>query len=33
VIDYGDRIEYRQTGKLLPAFRLNVADITGLSVR
>lgn len=33
VIDYGDYIEYRQTGKLLPAFRVTVADITGFSVR
>ncbi|WP_205124356.1 SHOCT domain-containing protein [Tsukamurella asaccharolytica] len=33
VIDYGDTVEYRQTGKLLPAFRVNVADIVGFSVR
>ena len=33
VIDYGDSIEYRQTGKLIPAFRVNVADIVGFSVR
>lgn len=33
VIDYGDSVEYRQTGKLIPAFRVNVADITGFSVR
>lgn len=33
IIDYGDYIEYRQTGKLLPAFRVTVADITGFSVR
>ncbi len=33
VIDYGDSVEYRQTGKLIPAFRVNVADIAGFSVR
>jgi hypothetical protein len=34
IIDYGGGIiEYRQTGKLLPAFRVNIADITGFSVR
>ncbi|MCF8571073.1 SHOCT domain-containing protein [Gordonia sp. HY002] len=33
LIDYGDSVEYRQTGKFLPAFRINVADITGFSVR
>jgi hypothetical protein len=34
IIDYGDgTIEYRQTGKLLPAFKVNVADVTGFSVR
>lgn len=33
VIDYGDSVEYRQTGKLIPAFRVTVADITGFSVR
>lgn len=33
VIDYGDSVEYRQTGKLIPAFRVNVADIVGFSVR
>ena len=34
IIDYGDGIiEYRQTGKLLPAFKINIADITGFSVR
>ena len=34
IIDHGDGIaEYRQTGKLLPAFKFNVADVTGFSVR
>ena len=34
IIDYGGGvIEYRQTGKLLPAFKVNIADITGFSVR
>ncbi|EWM19011.1 SHOCT domain-containing protein [Kutzneria sp. 744] len=34
IIDYGDGIiEYRQTGKLLPAFKINIADVTGFSVR
>lgn len=34
IIDYGDgTIEYRQTGKLLPAFRVTIADVTGFSVR
>jgi hypothetical protein len=33
IIDFGDGIEYRQTGKLLPAFKVNIADITGFSVR
>jgi len=34
IIDHGDGIiEYRQTGRLLPAFKVNVADITGFSVR
>jgi hypothetical protein len=34
IIDHGDGlIEYRQTGKLLPAFKVNVADVTGFSVR
>ena len=34
IIDYGGGIiEYRQTGKLLPAFKLNIADVTGFSVR
>jgi Short C-terminal domain len=34
IIDYGDGvIEYRQTGKLLAAFKVDVADITGFTVR
>lgn len=34
IIDLGDgNIEYRQTGKLLPAFKVNIADITGFSIR
>ncbi|RYH28923.1 MAG: SHOCT domain-containing protein [Alcaligenaceae bacterium] len=34
LIDHHDgSIEYRQTGKLLPAFRVVVADIAGFSVR
>jgi hypothetical protein len=34
IIDHGDGIiEYRQTGKLLPAFKVNIADATGFSVR
>lgn len=34
IIDYGGGvIEYRQTAKLLPAFRINIADVTGFSVR
>jgi hypothetical protein len=34
MIDHGQGIvEYRQTGKLLPAFKVNVADVTGFSVR
>jgi Short C-terminal domain len=34
IIDYGGGvIEYRQTGKLIPAFEVNVADVTGFSVR
>lgn len=33
LIDYGDSVEYRQTGKLLPAFRVTVADVVGFSVR
>ena len=34
MIDYGQGlVEYRQTGKLLPAFKVNVADVTGFSVR
>ena len=34
IIDYGDGIvEYRPTGKVLPAFKVNIADVTGFSVR
>lgn len=34
IIDYGGgSVEYRQTGKLLPAFKVNIADVTGFSVR
>jgi hypothetical protein len=34
IIDHGDGvIEYRQTGKLLPAFKINIGDVTGVSVR
>ena len=34
MVDYGDGIiEYRQSGKLLPAFKVNIADVTGFSVR
>lgn len=34
IIDHGDGIiEYRQTGKLIPAFKINIADVTGFSVR
>jgi len=34
IVDYGDgTIEYRQTGKLFPAFKVNIADVTGFSVR
>lgn len=34
IIDYGGGIiEYRQSGKMLPAFKVNVADVTGFSVR
>ncbi|MCU1477604.1 MAG: hypothetical protein JWQ64_2297 [Subtercola sp.] len=34
IIDLGGGlIEYRATGKLLPAFRVNVADVTGFAVR
>jgi len=33
IIDFGGGIiEYRQTGKFLPAFKVNIADITGFSV-
>ncbi len=34
IIDYGDGIvEYRQSGRLLPAFKVNMADVTGFSLR
>lgn len=34
IIDHsGGIIEYRQTGKLLPAFKVNIADVTGFSMR
>lgn len=34
ITDYGDgSIEYRQSGKLMPAFRVNIGDVTGFSVR
>jgi hypothetical protein len=34
IIDYGDGIiEYRQTGKVLPAFKVSIVDVTGFSVR
>ena len=34
IIDYGGGIiEYRQTGKMLPAFKVNIADVTGFSAR
>lgn len=34
IIDHGGGIiEYRQTGKLMPAFKVNIADVTGFSVR
>jgi hypothetical protein len=34
IIEYDDgTIEYRQTGKLLPAFKVSIGDITGFSVR
>jgi len=34
IIDHGGGIiESRQTGKLLPAFKVNIADVTGFSVR
>jgi hypothetical protein len=33
-IDHGDgSVEYRQTRKLIPAFKVHVADVTGFSVR
>jgi hypothetical protein len=34
IIEHDDgTIEYRQTGKLLAAFKVNISDITGFSVR
>jgi|SRR5262245_1646984 len=34
IIEYdGGVIEYRQTGNVLPAFKVNIADVTGFSVR
>ncbi len=34
IIDQGGGIiEYRQAGKLIPAFKVNVGDVTGFSVR
>jgi Short C-terminal domain len=34
IIEYGGGgIEYRQTGKVLPAFKVDIADVTGFSVR
>lgn len=34
ISDLGDGdIEYRATGKLLPSFRVNIADVTGFAVR
>lgn len=34
IIDLGNgQIEYRQTGKVLPAFRVTVSDITGFATR
>lgn len=34
IIDYGAGvIEYRATGKILPAFKVNIGDVTGFSVR
>lgn len=34
IIDCGGGvIEYRQTGKVLPAFKVNIADVSGFSVR
>jgi hypothetical protein len=32
--DYGNgAVEYRRTGEVMPAFKVNVADITGFTVR
>jgi hypothetical protein len=34
IIDHGGGIiEYRQSGKFLPAFKIDIADVTGFSVR
>lgn len=34
ILDHGNgTIEYRPTGKLMPAFRLNVGDVTGFTTR
>ena len=34
ISDLGDGVvEYRATGKIFPAFRVNVADVTGFAVR
>lgn len=34
IIDLGNgQIEYRQTGKIMPAFRVTVSDITGFATR
>jgi hypothetical protein len=34
IIEYSTGVvEYRQTGKLLPAFRLSIADVTGFATR
>jgi hypothetical protein len=34
IIDHGGGIiEYRQPGKVIPAFRVNIADVTGFAVR
>jgi hypothetical protein len=34
IIEHDDgTIEYRQSGKLFPAFKVNIGDITGFSVR
>lgn len=34
IIEYSAGVvEYRQTGKLLPAFRVSIADVTGFATR